>query len=127
MNDSIRSSKKLNPERRQQTLLNEVLEQLRSRRVTSLKRPNSSERNSDSNRNTRRKYSSRDYLRYHHRGSYEDPIGINPLDLGSYSSHREPFKSPEFMETPMSGGFLTFIKEMIDNRITLLVRSEVKK
>ena len=32
-----------------------------------------------------------------------------------------------FVDEPMSSGLISFIKEMIDNRIALILRSEVKK
>ena len=36
--------------------------------------------------------------------------------------------SPDFLQSPIiSSGFFSFLKEMIDNRMALLVKSEVRK
>lgn len=51
------------------------------------------------------------------------------MDQFDQNLYSQRYKAASFMDAsvPMSSGFFQFMKEMIDNRITLLVRSEVKK
>lgn len=128
MNESLKRSRKSKAEYAGNNEFKDLSRKLKSRRASSKSYDKSKSRNDSGSNYKSRRYqesSSKQNPRYPYYMESEGSIGNNKRN-SSYQSQRDRYYS-KFMEKYMSAGLINFMKDMIDNRVCLLVRSEVKK